>query len=62
LPLALCEFENTAKAAIDLKVYDNPSTGENIERSNAKEFIFLSPDCSTLLLVYMDYLLLLLFN
>ena len=49
----LCEYKNTTKAAIDLKVYDNPSTGKNIERSIVKEFIFLSLDCSTSLLIYM---------
>jgi len=52
----LCKHLSNTRAAIALKVYDNPSTGKNIERSNAREFIFLSQDCATPLLIHMDYL------
>jgi len=52
----LCDYKSNTSAAIDLKVYDNLSRGKNIERSNAKEFIFLSQDCATSLLIHMDYL------
>ena len=58
----ICEFQNNTKAAVDLKVYDNPSTGKNIERSNADAFIFLSIDCSSFLLIYMDFLMPVEFN
>ena len=45
----ICEYENATIAAIDLKVYDDLSTGKTHERLNVNEFIFLSLDCSTLL-------------
>lgn len=38
----LCESQNTTKAAIDLKVFDDLPTGKSVKRSHEKKYMYLS--------------------